>query len=69
MLDSLRDVQCETPACYCDQCWAEVFPHETMVLFGTQWLCPDCFQAAIEQMLRENMPLLAQEMQLSTKNA
>lgn len=67
MLNPLRDPQCESPVSYCENCWGEVFSHETMVFYNGRWLCPDCFQAAIEKMLRENVPALADAMQLDMK--
>ena len=45
---ALRDEQQEPPAAWCDKCRQEVYHGEARYRWEGQWLCPDCFRAALE---------------------
>lgn len=66
-LDPLRDLQEEAPAAACERCRGEVYSGETMYLWEGEWLCSDCFKAAVEAMLEGCPSQVALEMGLDTK--
>lgn len=59
MLNPMRDSQDTMPAARCGRCGGEVYKNETMFLSEGKWLCPDCFRAEIESILRNSPARLA----------
>lgn len=53
------DRQDRPTAAACARCRGEIYPGETAYLYEGRWLCPDCFKAEIEKILRQDPRTLA----------
>lgn len=53
LLPPLRDIQQDTPACYCKHCSGEVYPGETVYKWQDKEICPDCFKSVVTAWLEE----------------
>ena len=66
-LNPLRDIQQDSPACYCKRCGGEVYSGETLYTWEDKRICSDCFEAAVTAWLKEAPGEVAMALDIETE--
>ena len=64
-----RDIQQDTPACYCKRCKGEVYSGETVYAWEGKQICSDCFKAVVTAWLKEAPREVAAALEIETEEA